>query len=170
LKGVEQILKNIMKKIFLAACIVIASFSFQQLNAQTLGSSYKTAIGAKGYFGDGSIGGFNIKHFLTASNALEGSLLFKKHIFAVEGVYEWHGPIAGAPGLKWYVGPGAQLGFYDRDYYNDATYFAVKGALGLDIKFRGAPINMAFDINPVFTLTPDTDFNFNAGLAFRFAF
>ncbi|MEX6687028.1 hypothetical protein QTN47_05960 [Danxiaibacter flavus] len=164
-----------MKKILFVALILVAGISVA--NAQNMSSSYKTALGAKGYFGDGSIGGFNVKHFFNSTNALEGSLLFRSHFVAFEGIYEWHGPINGAKGLKWYVGPGAQLGFYtgdhDHDYNNDHhddnVLFALKGTVGLDYKFTGAPIDIAFDVNPTFNLTPNTDFNFYAGLAFRFA-
>ncbi len=152
--------------------------TLQKAQAQNMGSSYKTALGAKGYFGDGSIGGINVKHFFNPAGALEASLLFRSHYVALEGIYEWHGPIQGARGLKWYVGPGAELGVRshghhprndDRhDDHNDAV-FSMKGVIGLDYKFTGAPINIAFDVNPTFRLTPNTDFNFYAGMAFRFA-
>jgi len=151
-----------MKKFFLIALLTMGCYAVSQ--AQNMGSSYTTSIGAKGYFGDGSIGGLSVKHFLTNNTALEGAMLFKKKVFVVEGLYEYHGDITGAKGLKWYVGPGAQLG----SAYNDFV-FAAKGTLGLDYKFSGAPINVAFDVNPTFTITPETSFDFYAGIAFRFA-
>jgi len=165
-----------MRKIIVILLLTLCIEGAQKVNAQNLGSNYKTSLGAKGYFGDGSIGGINLKHFFTRYDAMEASLLFKHNYVAIEGIYEWHGPITGARGLKWYVGPGAQLGFLshrhkhdDNDDHTDAV-FALKGTLGLDYKFTGAPINIAFDVNPTFRLTPDTDFNFYAGMAFRFAF
>ncbi len=157
-----------MKKVFAILLLTCVMMGAKQANAQNMGSSYKTAIGAKGYFGDGSIGGINIKHFFTGATALEGSLLFKSHFVAIEGLYEWHGNITGASGLKWYVGPGGYLGFINGTNDNKAV-FALRGTLGLDYKFTGAPIDIAFDVNPTFQLTPDTDFNFYAGIAFRFA-
>ncbi len=160
-----------MKKIILITLLSVGTFF--AANAQSMGSGYKTSLGAKGYFGDGSIGGINIKHFLNNNNALEGSLLFRNGFFALEGLYEWHGPIQNAEGLQWYVGPGAMLGFYNnnnRFNNDDDAYFALKGIIGLDYKFSGAPINIALDVNPTFSLTPGTNFDFYAGLAFRFAF
>lgn len=151
-----------MKRIILAVLLTTGFYAVS--NAQNMSSSYKTAIGAKGYFGDGSIGGFNIKHFIQNNRALEGSLLFRNHVFLIEGLYEWHGDISGANGLKWYVGPGAWIG----SSFNDFV-FAGRGTLGLDYKFTGAPISVAFDVNPTLTFTPDTDFSFFAGVAFRFA-
>lgn len=156
-----------MKKIIaivLFACAVALS---NETKAQNLGSNYKTSIGAKGYFGDGSIGGINIKHFTKANTALEGGLYFRDNFILLEGMYEWNGNIEGAPGLKWYTGPGAWLGFFTKG--PDDVLFALKGTLGIDYKFNGAPINVAFDINPTFSLTPSTNFDFYAGIAFRFA-
>ncbi len=156
----------LMKRIVLLLAVAFVSFNAV---AQNTSSSYKTSIGAKGYFANGSIGGINVKHFLKSNTALEGSLLFKDKFFALEGIYEWHGDINGARGLHWYVGPGAMLGFVSGGG-NNSTLFGLKGTVGLDYKFTGAPINIAFDVNPTFTFAPASDFDFMAGLAFRFAF
>lgn len=163
-----------MKKIIVFIFISIIGFSFA-INAQNMSSSYRTSLGAKGYFGDGSMGGINVKHFLDSRQAIEPSLLFSDNVVAFEANYEWHGPIVGASGLKWYVGPGAMIGGYDHDEgrfheEDDGFLFALKGIVGLDYKFTGAPINIAFDVNPTWYIAPDSDFEFYAGLAFRFAF
>lgn len=165
----SKLLKT-MKKIIAILILTCAVLGVQHASAQSTGSSYKTSVGIKGYFGDGSIGGINVKHFLTSSNALEGGLYFKSHFVMLEGLYEWNGEINNAPGLKWYVGPGAQLGFYNGNHSDNDVAFALKGVVGLDYKFSGAPIDVAFDVNPTFTLTPNSDFSFYAGIAFRFAF
>lgn len=158
-----------MKRLSVIASFIVLALVSQNAAAQATGSSYRTALGAKVYFGDGTTGGINIKHFLNSTGALEGSLLFEKGFMGIEGLYDWHQNIQGAPGLKWYVGGGGLLFFPTKDEYGNDVLFALRGALGLDYKFNGAPINLSFDLNPVFTLTPDTDFNFWAGLAFRFA-
>lgn len=158
-----------MKKILLILMLTCGALAFNnQTKAQSTGSNYKTAFGFKGYFGDGSIGGLNVKHFMRNSNALEGGLYFKNHFIMLEGLYEWNGDISGAPGLKWYTGPGAQLGFFTEGD-NDAM-FAIKGTVGLDYKINGAPIDVALDLNPTFRLTQGSDFSLFAGVAFRFAF
>ncbi|WP_147313872.1 hypothetical protein [Deminuibacter soli] len=158
-----------MKKIITILILTCAVMSVNKVNAQANGSSYNTSVGIKGYFGDGSIGGINVRHNLSSANAVEGGIYFKSHYVMLEGLYEWQGDINNAPGLKWYAGPGAQLGFYSFHGHSDVA-FALKGAIGLDYKFAGAPIDVAFDLNPTFTLTPDSDFSLYAGLAFRFAF
>lgn len=159
-----------MKKIVVILLFVCGALAVSnQSKAQSTGSTYKTAVGFKGYFGDGSIGGINIKHFMSSDRAVEGGLYFKSHFVMLEGLYEWHGNIEGAQGLKWYVGPGAQLGFYSGPGDNDAM-LALKGTLGLNYKITGAPIDVALDIDPTFRLTQGSDFNLNAGIAFRFCF
>lgn len=160
-----------MKKITIIAAVMICLLSLAQTgSAQSTGSSYRTALGAKMYFGDGTLGGINLKHFLNANGAIEGSLLFDRGRMGFEGLYDWHGAINGAQGLKWYVGGGGLLMFPTKDSYGDDVWFALRGTLGLDYKFTGAPINISFDVNPTFNLTPVTDFDFWAGLAFRFTF
>jgi hypothetical protein len=159
-----------MKRLSVVAFFIILALSSQTVVAQSTGSTYRTALGAKIYFGDGTIGGINIKHFLNSNGALEGSLLFRHGAVGIEGQYDWHGDITGATGLKWYVGGGGLLAFSTRKHHDDDVSFALKGALGLDYKFTGAPINISFDVNPIFVLTPVTDFDFWAGLAFRFTF
>ncbi len=164
---------NIMKKIVVAAAFLLGAGIMQKATAQKTGSSYNTGIGIKGYFGDGSLGGVNLKHFLSSNNALEAGVYFRSHFFAFEGMYEYHGNIAGAPGLKWYVGPGAQLGSisYGRPANDESEiYFAVKGVGGLNYKINGAPIDIAADLNPTLRLTQNTDFNLYFGLAMRFTF
>ena len=82
------------------------------------------------------------------SSVISGIVVF------VSPVYEIHGNFADAQGLKWYVGPGAHIGFYDyHDNHNnhiDGTYIGIDGVLGLDYKFNGAPINISIDWQPSF--------------------
>jgi hypothetical protein len=160
-----------MKRIIVSLVLIMACYTAS--NAQNLTSGYNTSLGVKGYFGDGSVGGINVKHFFNNTNAIEASLLFREHFVAVESIYEWHGPINGAQGLKWYAGPGVMLGSYsgnELDHTESDAYFALKGGVGLDYKFTGAPINVAFDLNPTFTLTQGSSFDLFVGIAFRFAF
>jgi hypothetical protein len=136
--------------------------------AQNTSSSYRTAIGAKIYFGDGSSGGINIKHFMNRTAALEGSLVFFSGALGVEGLYEYHGNITGARGLKWFTGAGGILAFSTRKHSDESVLFGIRGTAGLDYKITGAPINVAFALDPTFVVAP-TDFDFAASLAFRFA-
>ncbi len=160
-----------MKSIFITAVILL---SFNYLQAQAMGREYRTAIGVKVWDG----GGLSVKHFVNDKAALEGIAYMWNEGFRLTGLYEFHGDIGGAPGLKWYIGPGAHLGFYDHgnnhDNYNDGdggTYFGIDGVLGLDFKFNKAPINVSLDWQPVFEFGEGRGFYGNwGGLGIRYAF
>lgn len=138
-------------------------------------SSYSTALGVKFY-----PAGITLKHFFNGKNAGELIGYFWGHGFRLTGLYEIHGDISGAPGLKWYIGPGVHIGFWDHhhrhwrdDYWHDASHssFGVDGVLGLDYKFRGAPINLSIDWQPSFEFGEWEGFVGSwGGLAIRYTF
>jgi hypothetical protein len=143
---------------------------------QSMGSSYKTALGVK--FWPGAI---TVKHFIADNKALEGLAYFWDHGFRFTGLYEFHGNINGAPGLKWYAGPGFHMGTYsegwyyhnnhDEYYYNSGDFsVGLDGVFGLDYKFKGAPINMSLDIQPFLEIPHHTYMDVWGGLAVRYTF
>ena len=157
-----------MKKGFLLIVLFVLAISFKS-NAQSEGYTYRTAIGVKVW--DGA--GISLKHF-TGKNALEGIGYFWSHGFRLTGLYEIHGDFNGAQGLKWYIGPGAHLGFYNEgyhDYPDSYVAFGIDGVLGLDYKFKGAPINVSIDWQPSFEFGHNAGFNGSwGGLGIRYAF
>lgn len=159
-----------MKKVsvFIFALMCLAATTTQ---AQT----YNTALGAKFYVGDGSWGGINIRHTLAPHTALEGSLLFFSGFIGLEGLYEYQGPINGAPGLQYFVGGGGLLAFggsNDDDFNDDDNdvAFALRLTGGLDYKFEGVPINVSLGLDPFFFVAPSTGSNLSLGIAFRYVF
>lgn len=158
---------TIMKRLLTTAAFLLLT---NLLIAQSLGHDYRTAIGVKIWDG----GGLSVKHFTNGNNALEGIAYIWDKGFRLTGLYEIHGDIGGAPGLKWYVGPGAHVGFYDKDNDNrdvDGTYFGVDGVLGLDFKFNKVPINMSIDWQPSFEFGDGRGFYAGwGGLGIRYAF
>ena len=142
-----------------------------QAQSKTVNSSgYKSALGVKVWDG----GGITFKHFFSGNNAGELIGYFWNRGFRLTGLYEIHGNFPDAAGLKWYVGPGAHIGFYD--YYKnnnhiDGTIIGVDGVLGLDYKFKGAPINMSIDWQPSFEFGDYVGFVGNwGGLGIRYTF
>lgn len=127
-----------MKKIIVAS-IVFLTVSITKSSAQ----DYNTALGVK--FWDG--GGISLKHFFNEKNAGELIGYFWSQGARFTGLYEIHGDISNAGGLRWYIGPGAHVGFYNTKY-GDGAYFGVDGVLGLDYKFNNAPINLSLDWQP----------------------
>lgn len=123
--------------LFLAIFLILSS-----VKAQTTGNDYKTALGVKFY-----PTGVTIKHFITAKNALEGLGYFYNDGARITGLYEIHNNINNAGGLRWYVGPGAHLGFYNNKH-GGGTAIGIDGVLGLDYKINSAPINLSIDWQP----------------------
>ena len=152
-----------MKKVLLLTIFILTIFVSQ---AQNTGSTYRTALGVKVWDG----GGISLKHFLNGNNAGELIAYFNRRGFRLTGLYEIHGNISGASGLKWYIGPGAHIGFYDAKYDEDRTVVGVDGVLGLDYKFRGAPINMSIDWQPSLEFGDDRGLRHLGGLGIRYTF
>ena len=155
-----------MKKLLLLlsiTCIAICS-----VNAQSMGRSYKTALGIKVW--DGA--GISFKTFVAPNNALEVIGYFYSSGTRLTGLYEIHGNISDAPGLKWYIGPGAHLGFYNYKGYNgDKVVAGVDGVLGLDYKINKAPINLSIDWQPSFEFADGRGFVGSwGGLGIRYTF
>lgn len=160
-----------MKKI-VALLSLLALLTVSRTQAQSLGSDYRTAIGVK--FWPGAL---TIKHFIKDDAALEGLFNFWDHGFRFTGLYEFHGDINSAPGLKWYVGPGAHFGVYNSGYWrNDHYYddgaasFGVDGVLGLEYKINSAPIALSLDVQPYLELLHHPYFNAWGGLGIKFTF
>lgn len=156
-----------MRKIILSALVVLFSISISQAqNNSTNSSSYKNALGVKVLDG----GGITFKHFVSGNNALEFIGYFWNRGTRITGLYEIHGPISGASGLKWYIGPGAHIGFYNTKY-GDGSFVGLDGVLGLDYKFKGAPINMSIDWQPSFEFGDNRGFVGSwGGFAVRYTF
>ncbi len=155
-----------MRKLVFVTLSVLC-FYFGQ--AQSTGSSYRTALGVKVW--DGA--GISLKHFGASGNAVEAIGYFYNRGFRLTGLYEIHGDIAGAPGLQWYIGPGAHIGFYNDKYNRNDNDIAIgiDGVLGLDYKFRGAPINMSLDWQPAFEFGDGRGFSGSwGGLGIRYTF
>lgn len=161
---------NTMKKILVLS--LLCSVGIMKLNAQTMGSDYSTAVGLKIY-----PGALSVKHFVEYNRAVEGLAYFYNDGVRITGLYEIHGDINGAPGLKWYVGPGAHVGVWNDNWqknYPDrksGVNLGIDGVIGLDYKFENVPINISFDWQPSFNIVGYTYFEAGwGGLGIRYTF
>ncbi len=154
-----------MKKTVLALVVLITFLQTAATAQSNIGSNdYTTAIGVKFY-----PGAFTIKHFVNDKHALEGIAYFWNKGTRITGLYEIHADIPNASGLKWYIGPGAHIGFYDDKYYEGRTYIGIDGVLGLDYKIKSAPINFSVDWQPSFEFGDGAGFSGNwGGIAIRY--
>lgn len=155
---------NMKKKLITAAIILIISLGSASAQSNVGSQDYKTAIGVKFY-----PGAITVKHFVSDKNALEGIGYFWNRGARITGLYEIHNDIQNASGLRWYIGPGAHLGFYNNKYYAGGTYIGVDGVLGLDYKIKSAPLNFSLDWQPSFEFGEGAGFNGNwGGLSIRY--
>jgi len=155
-----------MRKLLLAGLVLFMFTASQAQSKSAHSSSYRTALGVKVWDG----GGISFKHFVNGNNALELIGYFWGHGSRITGLYEIHGPISGATGLQWYIGPGAHVGFYNSKY-GDGAFIGIDGVLGLDYKFSGAPINLSLDWQPSFEFGDGRGFVGSwGGLGIRYTF
>lgn len=168
--------KKFIMKVVLIALLILLTYTS---NAQSMGRTYRTALGVKVW--DGA--GISLKHFTSNNHALEGIAYFGSRSVRITGLYEIHGNIEGAPGLKWYIGPGAHIAFYDRrhhghedhdDYYDKRdghAHAGIDGVIGLDYKINKAPINVSLDWQPSFEFGDNRGFVGSwGGLGIRYTF
>lgn len=154
-----------MRNLVLVLGILLFSIAAQS-QGSTNSSSYTTALGVKVWDG----GGISLKHFIKENRALEGILYFWDQGVRITGLYEIHGDINGASGLKWYIGPGAHIGFYD-EHHGDGVFAGIDGVIGLDYKFNGAPINVSLDWQPTIEFGSGRGFYGSwGGLGIRYTF
>ncbi len=161
-----------MKKIILSLLLIIGGYFIANAQNMNMGSTYKTAIGVKFY-----PGAFSIKSFIQGNNALEGLAYLSPDQFRLTGLYEIHANIEGVEGLKWYVGPGAHIGFWNSSWVkefpdrNSGVAIGVDGVLGLDYKTKGAPLDFSLDWQPSFTFVGYNYFEGGwGGLGIRYTF
>ena len=153
-----------MKKIVAVILLIISvKFSFAQ--------TYHQAIGIK------LPGGFSVtyKKFLSENNNIEAQATLWHKGFRLSGLYEFNFyAFDKVEELSLFVGPGAHLGFwkdqYEKDYDSKAD-FGIDGIIGLDYKFKEAPVNISLDWQPSVTLAGSAGFSpAYGGIAVRYTF
>ncbi|MFM6976796.1 MAG: hypothetical protein ACKOW2_08130 [Sphingobacteriaceae bacterium] len=155
-----------MKKSLLLFALVLG-LSYSSSFAQ-----YKNALGGR----FGTANGLTFKTFVGKNQALDFILNFQSNksydYFRFSGLYEIHNSINNADGLRWYYGFGGTIGSQKDKATNESdVLLGIDGVLGLDYKFREAPINLALDWKPTFVVSPNTAFNGEGlGLSLRFTF
>lgn len=162
-----------MRKILVLSLVAILCLGTLVSSAQSMNSDYQNAIGVKfGWWNGAAIDG---KHFIKDNTAIEAEVSIFNYGAEVNGLYEWYGNFSSVEGLKWYVGGGGHVGGYNHTYAHNypnrtsGVFFGPDGVLGVDYKFTGAPINLSFDVQPLFDV-PGMYFNVWGGLGVRFAF
>ncbi len=115
---------------------------------------YNTGIGLRGGFANG----LTIKHFVSSRAALEGIIASRWKGIELTGLYEVHGRAFSTDRMKWYIGFGGHVGFWNGDNTNkywgepgtSYTVIGLDGILGLEYNFIEVPINIGIDWKPTF--------------------
>jgi len=170
-----------MKKLLLAALFICAVGTYGSLyaqdvkNASAISTDYKTAIGIRLSNNMPIVSNaITLKHFIKDNTAVEGYFSFSDPL-SLGAMLEFYKPFS-TPGLQWYYGGGAYLGFgktYDVNKAKDVNtnYFGAQGVVGLDYKFASVPINISLDWKPELNLVSDINFEPAAiGFSARFTF
>jgi hypothetical protein len=161
-----------MRKILILGLTLLLVITTSAQSKSANSSSYTTALGVKIWNG----GGITLKHFFNNSHAGELIAYFYGHHVRITGLYEIHGPLGDAAGLQWYIGPGAHIGLYDGDHphhdddHENHMHIGIDGVLGLDYKFKGAPINISLDWQPAFEFGHGAFYGNWGGLGIRYTF
>jgi len=156
--------KVTMKKLFVFAVVIIIACAAK---AQ---APYNQALGVK------LPGGFSAtyKKFINAYNNVEAQAVFWNKGFRLVGLYEFNFDIPDVNGLRWYVGPGAHIGFWKsryKDDYGSKPDFGVDGVIGLDYKLKDIPIDVSVDWQPSVTLVGSAGFSpVFGGVGIRYTF
>lgn len=91
------------------------------------------------------------KYFITDRSAVEGIVSFGSR-FGMGALLELHRSL-NTPGLRWFYGAGAYVGFQSNE-----TFLGPTGILGLDYKFANVPINLSVDWKPELDIIPSVNF------------
>ena len=154
-----------MKKVLFIAILLVIMLVVAK------GQDYRTSIGIRA----GVPYGLTIKHFMSEEHAFEGILASRWGGFAITGLWEkeyWTGEY---PGLNWFWGLGAHVGFWDNTpYYNSINTNATVGVdaiLGLEYTFDEIPLNLSLDLLPSVNLIGYSGWNgINGALSIRYVF
>ena len=157
-----------MKKFIFATALLLTTALI------SYGQSYTTGIGLRGGFANG----ITAKHFLTERNAVEGILSTRWDGFMLTGLYEIQDVAFDTPGLYWYYGVGAHIGFWDgyanhRWFDEDRSYtvIGIDGIIGLEYAFAEIPFSISLDWKPAFNITGHSAFwGDGGGLSIRYIF
>ncbi len=163
-----------MKKLLSILIVVLVAGTFNNAFSQ----DYKSAIGLRLSSNAAVVGNaITFKQFINEKTAIEGLVSFggSDKPIAFGALAEFHKPLS-TPGLQWFYGAGAYLGFgkeYNatKNVDEHKTYFGGQGVVGLDYKFASIPLNLSLDWKPELNLVSDINFEPSAiGLSVRFTF
>lgn len=140
--------------------------------SNTYAQDHKNAIGIRA----GLPFGITYKHFFDTHSSLEAIIGTRWKGLSSSIKYEYHIETNLYPGLQWYVGSGAALGYYNNNSpwvigTDHRLIFGAEAIIGINYNFENAPMNLSFDWTPLFNFIGYVDFDFlQFALSVRYLF
>ena len=143
------------KKILFVIVLAILCFSERGYSQY-----YSSAVGAR----LGNASGLTGKILMSKRTYLEGIFTARWDGFNITALVEIAQPLPDTPGLNWYYGAGANIGFWDDpndSEDNSELNVGADGILGMEYTFDDLPINIAIDWKPYFIIITNPRFEFD---------
>ena len=142
----------------LAIVLFVAAFlKMNSAHAQEIGARFGDALGNRNSVSVDAV-------FATGKyNRLHADVSFGSGV-GVEALWDFmYRPLGDSP-MNWYLGVGPSV------FLGDPFILGASGELGLEYRFKGAPIVIGADWRPTFVIIQNTDFNSGFGFNLRYVF
>ena len=134
------------------------------LGFAVVASAQPRAIGVRAGYG----GELSYQHGL-GGNFAEFDLGWFSNGFDVVGIYDFI--LGGSGDVNVYLGPGAQLGFYNHVDGTTGLNVGIAGQLGVEWNIPSIPLQLSVDWRPVFFFLNNRGFGYDSvGLGIRYRF
>ena len=140
--------------------LTLTGFILIIASTQVYSQYYQSGVGLR----LGNASGITAKAQLGSHTYIEGLLTVRWDGFNVTALGELARPFPDTPGLNWYYGIGASLGFWDDPANSDDGTELNIGAvtiIGMEYTFEEVPINLAIDWKPYFIVLTSPRFEFD---------
>lgn len=146
----------------------LAGMTTTHLHAQPPAGSWGVGI----QFGYPS--GLNVKHYNPGGASFDALFAWDLNDFLFVNIHGlWEKSLSGSPDFNFYYGPGAFIGFTNRNkrkniYYEDDIHLGISGTVGLNVYIDRFEIYL--QATPRLELIERTDASIGGGVGFRFFF
>lgn len=91
--------------------------------------------------------------------------MFQRGLISITAIYEYHGPITNADGLKWFAGLGPSILIAGNGF---GSSIDLRPTAGLDYKIKNVPLAFSFDWRPFLGLGDEINEVAAFGIGFRY--
>ena len=117
--------------------------------------------------------GISVKKWLCEGNAVDGAVAWSfegRDALQLHADYLWHQDFP-SPRVPFYCGVGGRVGFVEGNRRHDGeTRAGVRFPLGVTWLLDRAPVDVFFEVVPVFEVAPRTDLELHAAIGARYYF